>query len=248
MRQFNRKHDTLLWFTKGQEWTFNRDAVRIPHKALNTNRQGAAIAAPLTPEQREAYLQRGKIPETWWPDFSPVGRLARERIGYPTQKPLALVERVIKASSNEGDVVLDPFCGCATACVAAENLSRKWVGIDISPKAAELVNVRLQGTMGSLFHHGYVTTRTDIPRRTDVDAPKNYRQNKHVLFGEQEGRCGGCHTAFEFRNFHVDHVIPQSRGGTDHVGNLQLLCGHCNAVKGDRPMEYLIARIAEMAR
>ena len=64
-------------------------------------------------------------------------------------------------------MVLDPFCGSATACVAAERLGRQWVGIDISPKAAELVNVRLQDSMGSLFHHGYVTARTDIPQRTD---------------------------------------------------------------------------------
>ena len=68
-------------------------------------------------------------------------------------------------------MVLDPFCGCATACVAADRLNRKWVGIDISPKAVELVNMRLQQTMGSLFHAGYVTARTDIPRRTDIDAP-----------------------------------------------------------------------------
>ena len=71
--------------------------------------------------------------------------------------------------------------------VAAEKLDRQWVGIDISPKAVELVNMRLQQTMGSLFHHGYVTARTDIPKRTDIEKPKPYRQNKHVLFGEQEG-------------------------------------------------------------
>ena len=105
-------------------------------------------------------------------DVPPVNSQAKERVGYPTQKPLALLERIIKASSNEGDVVLDPFCGCATACVAADGLSRKWVGIDISPKAVELVNMRLQQAMGSLFHHGYVTARTDIARRTDIDAPK----------------------------------------------------------------------------
>ena len=168
-----------------------------------------------------------------------------ERVGYPTQKPLALLERIIETSSNPGDVVLDPFCGCATACVAAEKLERQWVGIDISPKAAELVNVRLQDSMGSLFHHGYVTARTDIPQRTDIDIPKNYRQNKHVLYGEQEGRCGGCRTSFEFRHFEVDHVVPQARGGSDHIDNLQLLCGHCNRVKGDRPQEYLVARLAE---
>ena len=97
--------------------------------------------------------------------------------------------------------------------------------IDISPKAVELVNMRLQKTMGSLFHHGYVTARTDIPRRTDIEAPIPYRQNKHVLFGQQEGLCNGCRTMFPFRNFTIDHVVPQSRGGTDHLDNLQLTQG-----------------------
>ena len=181
-----------------------------------------------------------------WTDIPPINSQAKERVGYPTQKPLALLERIIKASSNEGDVVLDPFCGCATACVAADRLGRKWVGIDISPKAVELVNMRLQRAMGSLFHHGYVTARTDIPRRTDVDAPKDYRQNKHVLFGRQEGLCAGCKVMFPFRNFTIDHVVPQSRGGTDHLDNLQLLCGACNSLKGNRDQAYLIARLKEI--
>ncbi|MDE2787261.1 MAG: DNA methyltransferase [Chloroflexota bacterium] len=181
-----------------------------------------------------------------WDDIGPLQAQSKERIGYPTQKPLALLERIIKASSNEDDVVLDPFCGCATACVAAENLGRRWIGIDISPKAVELVNMRLQQTMGELFHNRLVTARTDVPRRTDIDAPIPYRQNKHVLFGQQEGRCNGCKSAFEFRHLEIDHVIPQSAGGTDHVENLQLLCAHCNRVKGDRPQEYLVARLREM--
>ena len=168
-----------------------------------------------------------------------------ERVGYPTQKPLGLLGRVIESSSNEGDMVLDPFCGCATACVAAENLGRRWVGIDLSEKAAELVNMRLQQSMGSLFHHGYVTHRTDIPRRTDIDAPVPYRQNKHVLFGQLEGLCAGCRVMFPFRNFTVDHIIRQSRGGTDHLDNLQLLCAACNSLKGDRHQEYLMARLQE---
>ena len=179
-----------------------------------------------------------------WDDIPPV--LGKERIGYPTQKPLALLERIIRASSNEGDVVLDPFCGCATACVAAENLGRRWIGIDISPKAVELVNLRLQQTMGELFHNRLVTARTDVPRRTDILTPIPYRQNKHVLFGQQEGRCNGCRSEFPFRILEVDHVIPQSHGGADHLENLQLLCAHCNRVKGDRPQEYLIARLREM--
>ena len=89
-------------------------------------------------------------------------------------------------------------------------------------------------------------SRTDIPRRTDIDAPIPYRQNKHVLFGQQEGLCNGCGVMFPFRNFTVDHMVPQSRGGTDHLDNLQLLCGACNSLKGDRPQEHLIARLKEM--
>ena len=190
----------------------------------------------------------GQVPSNNWTDIPPINSQAKERTGYPTQKPLALLERIIKASSNEGDVVLDPFCGCATACVAADNLGRQWVGIDLSAKAVELVNQRLQQTMGSLFHNRLVTARTDIPRRTDIDAPINYRQNKHTLFGRQEGVCAGCRMDFLFKIFEVDHVIPRSRGGTDHLDNLQLLCPSCNRIKGDRPMEYLAAQLAGMAR
>ena len=188
---------------------------------------------------------QGRPIQALWDDIDPINSQAKERIGYPTQKPLALLERIIKASSNESDVVLDPFCGCATACVAADRLNRKWVGIDISPKAVELVNMRLQQTMGSLFHHGYVTARTDIPKRTDIDAPIPYRQNKHVLYGQQEGVCNGCRGDFPFKLYEVDHMVPQSKGGTDHLDNLQLLCSHCNRIKGHRPQEYLVARLQE---
>ena len=184
------------------------------------------------------------VSDTW--DDVPIAA-GKERTGYPTQKPLALLERIIKASSNPGDMVLDPFAGCATACVAAEKLGRRWVGIDLSPKAVELVNLRLRDFMGDLFHDRLVTARTDIPRRTDIDAPINYRKNKHVLFGQQEGQCNGCRTEFPYRIMEVDHIIPGSRGGTDHMDNLQVLCSHCNRIKGDRPQEYLVAQLKEIA-
>ena len=180
-----------------------------------------------------------------WIDIKPIQSQSKEGTGYPTQKPLALLERIIAASSNPGDVVLDPFCGCATACVAAERLGRKWVGIDISEKAVELVNMRLRDFMGDLFHSRLVTARTDIPRRTDIEAPIPYRKQKHVLFGRQEGRCGGCKVEFLFRIMEVDHVVPRSRGGSDHLENLQLLCPNCNRIKGDRDMAYLVARLGE---
>ena len=88
-------------------------------------------------------------------------------------------------------------------------------------QAVELVNMRLQQSMGDLFHNRLVTARTDIPGRTDIDAPVPYRQNKHVLFGQQEGRCNGCRSEFPFRILEVDHAIPQRGGGQDNIENLQ---------------------------
>ena len=165
-----------------------------------------------------------------------------ERVGYPTQKPLALLDRIIQASSNPGDVILDPFCGCATACVSAESLGRQWIGIDLSPVAATLVESRLHDQFGIFaeIHH-----RTDIPRRTDLGDLPNYRTHKHELFGLQEGHCKGCKQMFQFRQFEVDHITARARGGTDHRDNLQLLCPACNRLKGARSQAELIADLKE---
>ena len=250
-RWFPRKHDTVLFYAKSNAATFNRDAVRVPYKSESFTMGGSNSLAKKAKGRvdytsgREAYLRKGKVVEDYWGDI-PALSVSRERVGYPTQKPLALLERIVAASSNPGDMVLDPFAGCATACVAAEKLGRQWVGIDLSAKAVGLVNIRLREFMGDLFHDRLVTARTDIPRRTDVGKLPPYRQQKHVLFGQQEGRCAGCATEFPFRAFDIDHVIPQSRGGTDHPDNLQLLCSHCNRVKGNRPQEYLLARLREL--
>ena len=167
-----------------------------------------------------------------------------EDIGYPTQKPVDLLQRLIAASSHPGDVVLDPFCGCATACVAAEDLERQWIGIDIAPKAADLVVARLKDELG-LFFRG--THRTDIPRRTDLGSvpPPASLVNRRLLFGQQEGKCNGCLVSFPFRNITVDHIVARSRGGGDHMDNLQLLCGACNSTKGSGTQADLIARLVE---
>ena len=88
--------------------------------------------------------KEGMPAQDWWDDIQRIGNTAKERLGYPTQKPEALLERIIRASSNEGDVVLDPFCGCGTAIAAAHKLGRKWIGIDITHLSIALQKYRLQ--------------------------------------------------------------------------------------------------------
>ena len=138
--------------------------------------------------------------------------------------------------------MLDPFCGCATAAVAAERLQRQWMGIDISAKAAELVVTRLQGMLDEipLYKTGDVVHRTDQPGRTDLGGLPHYRTHLALLYGRQEGFCGGCGEHFRKRNLTVDHIVPQAHGGTDHLENLWLLCGACNSSKGTRSQEQFL--------
>ncbi|MDE0120731.1 MAG: DNA methyltransferase [bacterium] len=241
-RWFPRKHDVVLFYTAGNRWTFRRDAVRVPYKQLNIQHQtpGGGIGGALTPSNVGEYRARGKVPEDWWADLSPVARLKKERVGYPTQKPLSLLSRIIAVSSNPDDVVFDPFCGCATTLVAADDLGRQWAGIDISPKAAELVVRRIEERQG-LFRD--ITHRQDIPQRTDLGDLPPPRSHRQALYGAQGGDCAGCREHFKPHHFEVDHIIARAKGGTDHPDNLQLLCGHCNRVKGDRGMEYLRAKL-----
>lgn len=227
---FPRKHDTILFYSKGGKWVFNRDAIRIPSK---WNELGGFS------KDRVERRNRGKVPEDWW--HMTFGPNTKERIGYPTQKPLALLDRIIKASSNKGDVVFDPFAGCATSLVAADRLERQWVGIDLSPLAVDLVLRRIRDDRGPLFDS--VIRRTDILRRTDLGTLPPYRSHKTTLYGLQSGNCEGCGHHFEARHLEVDHIVPRVKGGTDHIDNLQLLCAACNRVKGDRGMEYLRAKL-----
>lgn len=136
---FPRKHDTLLVYRKGASWTFNADDVRVPYESGYASTVFGKKGDP----NQKVYLPnpKGKIPEDFWIINRPYGR---EVLGYPTQKPEALLERIIKASSNEGDVVLDPFCGCGTTIAAAQKLNRRWFGIDITHLATGLIKHRLQ--------------------------------------------------------------------------------------------------------
>ena len=136
---FNRKHDTILVYVRGRDYTFNVDAVREPYnpstvKTFASSRKAGFGKVP--------DLERGKVPEDWW-YFPVVARLHNERTGYPTQKPEALLERIILASSNPGDLVADFFCGSGTTAVLAARHGRRFLAVDETFRAIHTTRTRL---------------------------------------------------------------------------------------------------------
>ena len=185
-------------------------------------------------------------------DIAPIGAQAAERTGYPTQKPLALYERIIRAASNVGDMVVDPFAGCATTCVAAERLGREWVGIDVNEPARDIIQERLQGEVSaSMAWDSIVRTPTQPPERTDggaavapelvvVSRKRNarrlpIREIRERLIISDGQRCQGCGWEPSYSDYlQVDHKKPRSLGGADDMDNLTLLCDPCNRFKSNK--------------
>ena len=130
-----RKHNSILWYAKGDSWRFERDAIdRVPY-----------LAPDLVGPEKAA---RGKLPtDVWWMTIVPPG--SRERTGYPTQKPVRLLERIVAASSRPGDLVLDPYAGSGTTGVAAARLGRRWILVDRNPAAVAIARDRIAGVAQS---------------------------------------------------------------------------------------------------
>ena len=238
-RFFNRKHDVILFYAKTKSarflmpktpWT-REDIIKTRKQKIHVDEHGnERIWMPGGKGKSKSRLKKlsdimkeGKaISDVWRMPI--ISSSSKERTGYPTQKPLALYERIICASSNEGDVVLDPFAGCATTCVAAERLGRQWVGIDIWDKARETVIARLQkeglaadGDSGDALPFEDVHYVTEPPERTDdgetsapflrvkeavrePDGPKMSRAEMFaVLLSHQGIKCQGCDRKFDDR-------------------------------------------------
>lgn len=144
-RYFAKKHDTIFLYTKTDKAFWGDYRVSISDEYLASHyrqvderghRCRIRVDAGLT---RVYYPEAGMICNDWWDDIPPLNSQARERLGYPTQKPISLLERIVEASSKKGDIVFDPFCGCGTTVVAADNLGRHWVGCDINPSVLDVV-------------------------------------------------------------------------------------------------------------
>ena len=237
--------DRVISPPEGKHWIWDQE--RIDKAWL----EGRLVFTSANMVRVKRYLDesKGNPVEDIWLDIPPINAVSRERVGYPTQKPLALYERMIRASSNEGDIVCDPFAGCATTLVAAEKLGRQWIGMDIWEGSHHLVAERLKGTTG-LF--GEVHFTNEPPERTDegeeaapflrvkqrVKEPDGPRWTRAQMFEhllEQDGpRCQGCDRLFDDpRYLELDHNTPRSDGGLNHISNRILLCGPCNRLKSN---------------
>lgn len=157
-RGFAKKHDTIFRYTKSGKFTFNEKLMR-----------------EFTTKSNWGQRADGKLITDWWDDIPVINTMAKERTGWPTQKPLPLLERIIEASSNKGELVLDPFCGCATTCIAAERLEREWVGIDVAKEAWNQIERRLNSEVPADMFRGEAHFSTTPPKRGKDDArPQKY--------------------------------------------------------------------------
>ena len=271
---FPKKHDVIFWYSKSHragEYRFNYEAVSLPrdtstmHEPVLTDETGRSYQRNFkNGKEYRYYLDRGVLPDDWWIDIQAENPASKARTGYPTQKPLPLYERIIKASSNPGDIVLDPFAGCATTLVAAERLGRQWVGIDIWDGAYEQVIRRLEqeGLAGPdtatdrLFTLGDLTLTNEPPERTDDGeeaAPElrvtsrralagwqrlSHKEIVEYLVGAQANGevviCAGCGRQLEREFMELDHILPRSDRGANDITNRILLCRPCNGRKGSR--------------
>ncbi len=252
-----RNHDTVLFYTKSAVYSWVPP--KVPNDDPNPSQYVSAkdrSGKTVTAKDASGMPLKRKVAKEiavadWWaiPILSPV---SKERTGYPTQKPLALYERIIKASSNVDDVVLDPFAGCATTCVAAERLGRQWIGIDINEEAKGVIRDRLQSEItGSMAWDTLVKTPKEPPGRTDSGEPAapelrvisrkrnarrwSVREVREILLGEDGLRCQGCGWEPPYPDYlQIDHKKPRSLGGADERDNYTLLCDPCNRLKSNK--------------
>jgi len=147
-RNFPRKHDTILWYEKNKDKrVFNIENLRVDYKKSTKSGGKTALTGRADDKVLEALDEQGKLVEDWWIDIADLGKMHGEDVGYPTQKTEALIERIIKASSNEGDVVADFFMGSGTTQAVAQKLGRKWIGCDINIGSIQTATKRINQTI-----------------------------------------------------------------------------------------------------
>jgi DNA modification methylase len=258
-KRWNRKHDIIFFYTKSPDtWTFNANDVLSPHspntikkykyedengryRLMGRGIQGSPIksARDIAPKWEQTnpelvyrhYLRAGTYPVDYW-NIDIINQASRERLGYPTQKPQLLLERIILASSNPGDVVLDPFCGCGTTIAAADKLKRRWVGIDLTYLAISLIKSRLTAMGASDYRVLGEPTTADDAADLAAEDPYQFQWWALGLIGARpaEGKKG-ADKGIDGRLFFFDgdtkpkQVIVSVKAGGVQVSHVRDLRG-----------------------
>jgi site-specific DNA-methyltransferase (adenine-specific) len=243
---FPRKHDVIFWYSKGPSWTFNGQDIRVEYELLSaksqtsftkTDEAGRKFKEVYGPGKKKLYKyyeDAGKVPYDWWTDIHQMtGRTAASRneyLGYPTQKPQALLERIIKAASANGETVLDAYCGCGTTIIAAQQLGRRWVGIDITYQSISLVLRRIEFKFGKEVVAKIVTDGIpkDLPSAIALANKKDDRLRKEFekwavltytnnrgIINEKKGADAGIDAVAYFKTGKFDNakIVFQVKSG-----------------------------------
>ncbi len=187
--------------------------------------------------------KKGVIFEDWWSDINIINQAAKERLGYPTQKPLALLDRIIRASSNPGDVVLDPFCGCGTTVHAAQLHKRRWIGIDVCVNACRVIEKRLKNHFDSLWDDvqfiGMPKTSDDAKTLAELDAFRFERWAASLVDGmeankRQRGDRGiDGRGRLPIRKGQFVDIVSQVKAGGTGPGDVQAFNGARQEIGAD---------------
>lgn len=189
MKQFNRKHDSIFWYGKSKLWTFNEDSIRVPYKDPNQRPRNAYLSAEgndFDEEAIQAMRERGCIPNDWW-EMAIVARKkidGKNRMGYPTEKPSELLERIVKAASKPGDLVFDCFMGSGVTQSVAMTLGRRFIGADINLGAIDTTVKRLSFNAKEILetlHNGIHYTGFEVWNVNNYDVFRNPIQAKDLL-------------------------------------------------------------------
>lgn len=190
MSQFNRKHDTILWYAKNRNSIFNENDIRVAYKDPNQKPRNAFMSAKgndFSDEAVKIMRERGMVPNDWW-EFSIAARKkidGKERMGYPTEKPETILERIIKASSNPGDLVFDCFMGSGTTQAVAMKLGRRFIGADINLGAVQTTTKRLlkvaEDLGGQLQTENQFYTGFEVYNVNDYEFFRNELEAKRLI-------------------------------------------------------------------
>ena len=228
---FGRKHDVIFFYTKDNNagYCFNI----IKEKSYLTHKYGFSNVKIY--QDKHGYYTETNCRDYW--TIEALRGNHPENTGWATQKPCKLLERIITASSDKGGVALDPFCGCATACIVAERLNRQWIGIDIDKEAKGIMKDRATGQQELNMDWDSVKiqdiTSKNRPHRTDVEIiKKSDPEIKRLLHIRQNKKCVHCGGEYHVKDLEIDRIVSSANGGEYTEDNIQLLCGNCNRRKG----------------